>query len=103
MNKNIFILGIIFLICIVILVFMKILSRYESESEISETSIKIPQNLPKDVVNLEEYFKPPSDEERIIQSGYSFVYSKSQNRWREYKPNTILSPDDILVSKGYFK
>lgn len=35
------------------------------------------------------------DEEKIQQSGYSYVHSKSKNRWREYKANNLLAPDDV--------
>ena len=39
------------------------------------------------------------DEEKIQQSGYSYIYSKSKNKWKEYKSNLILTSDDTLVSK----
>ncbi|MEI8389575.1 MAG: hypothetical protein WCG23_06775 [bacterium] len=39
------------------------------------------------------------DEEKIQQRGYSYVYSNSTNKWREYKANNILASDDIMVSK----
>lgn len=73
-NKNIFVFATIFFLCVGL--FLLALAVYKQNQE-----FKI-------------------DEEKIQQSGYSFVYSKSKNKWREYKANNILAPDDVLVSKG---
>ena len=73
-NKNIFIFATTFFLCGC--VFLLVLTIYKQNQE-----LKI-------------------DEEKIQQSGYSYVYSKSTNKWREYKSNLILASDDLLASKG---
>lgn len=56
-------------------------------------------NYGNEPLEINKDFKLPSDEERIKREGYSFVYSKDKNNWREYNINDSFSPDDILVSK----
>jgi len=94
------ILLVIFIVGIGVFAFIKYMQANYYSIDISETPTESIQNQPEDTAEINEDFKPPSDEEKIKQSGYSYVYSKSQNKWREYRPKAILAPDDILVSKG---
>ncbi len=86
----------IFIVGLSVFGFIKYKEANYYSLEINEASTELIQNQPEDIIN----FQPPTDEERIEQSGYSYIYSKSQNKWRKYSHNATFVPDDILVSKG---
>lgn len=89
----------IVIVAIGVFAFKKYMDENYYSIDASETSSEAVQSQPDDTTEGNEVSQT-SDEEKIKQSGYSYVYSKTKNKWRKYNSNDAFLPNDILVSKG---